>query len=89
MENALARMAPSARFGGRGPTGNSIFTRRVKLWVQVSSAPPYPRPYQDTEEGIGRTSLCKGGSGEDEGMGPLRSPWGGALPRDICKLDAY
>ncbi len=21
--------------------------------------------------------LCKGGSGEDEGMGPLRSPWGG------------
>src|SRR6266849_4767294 len=24
--------------------------------------------------------LCKGGCGEDEGMGPLRSPWGGALP---------
>ena len=24
--------------------------------------------------------LCKGGGGEDERMGPLRSPWGGALP---------
>jgi len=24
--------------------------------------------------------LCKGGCCEDEGMGPLWSPWGGALP---------
>jgi hypothetical protein len=25
-------------------------------------------------------SLCKGGGSVDEWMGPLRSPWGGALP---------
>ena len=31
-------------------------------------------------------SLCKGGSGEDEGMGPLRSPsgWGGVvIPNEL------
>ena len=34
--------------------------------------------------------LCKGGCGEDEGMGPLRSPWGGALPTHTTRsLDAY
>src|SRR5438105_14574163 len=35
MENALARMAPSARSVGRGPTGHSTFNRRLKLWGKV------------------------------------------------------
>src|SRR5947209_9415696 len=36
MENALAGMASSARSVGSGSTGNSTFTRRLKLWGQVS-----------------------------------------------------
>src|SRR6266480_4829617 len=39
MENALARMAPSARSVGRGPTRDSTFTRRLKLWGKVSFTP--------------------------------------------------
>src|SRR2546428_10630518 len=40
MENALARMAPSARSVGRGPTRNSTLTRRLELWVQVRGYGP-------------------------------------------------
>src|SRR5207248_5680868 len=35
VENALARMVPSARSLGRGSARNSTLTRRLKLWVQV------------------------------------------------------
>src|SRR5437588_8936259 len=50
MENALARMAPSARSVGRGPTGHSTFTRRLKLWATVRARTSH-RPY------YGRLSL--------------------------------
>jgi hypothetical protein len=44
------------------------------------SAPRHTRPYKEYEEGFAVPCLCKGGCSEDEGMGPLRSPWDGALP---------
>src|SRR5205085_1339721 len=47
MENALARMAPSARSVGRGPTGDSTFTRRLKLWATVRARTSH-RPYYAT-----------------------------------------
>ncbi len=44
--------------------------------LRTTQLPPLQRPVATLHPS---RRLCKGGSGGDEWMGPLRSPWGGVM----------
>jgi hypothetical protein len=54
------------------------------------SAPRHTPLTKTTQRDLAVPFLCKGGGSEDEGMGPLRSPWGvGLLHLTLITLSSF
>ena len=60
-----------------------LYGRPHRHEVSVLSEGKRPALTKTTKRALARTCLCKGGGRVDEGMGPLRSPWGGVVAASL------